>query len=700
MSFAACRGAAPAPSPAPSASSVQGVTTPAPTGRLSELKQAELSRRVSAVTAEELSSREPGLRRAAARTLARAATPKQRDALLRLLHDEDPEVLTWAAFGLQKVCEPGEPTVARALVSRVVALELSAEPAQRAPSLVETFARTLGHCEGPEAEETLRAWLTQPEPWRHSAALGLANLAGARHQLADVTLVSLLDAVAADPPLVEALLPLASLRAVEGAVATRLIEVARPRAHASGTEARFGVLALAAAGPTALDALGEVLLDEQASVAARAEAARQLARLANEGRSRLAQLAAQLLPHPSVDDPRLTNAQWAVLSSVMDGLQPPLQAALLEPLKALASLPLADSQPALLQRRVVHLRCRAADLLAGAASKSRWLEDCDPAHGVQGKLAELRVLARRELKASRLRRAQQLATEGEPLVRMRALELLATAGEVNGSWAIWKQALGADSPGVVATAARTLAGRPELGGAKASETEVPHPHPELIAALQAAFAKDRGPDSAAVRSALIDAAGALQVLSLRAAVLQACKSPQRALREHAASALQRLGEIEGGCGVVEGPALEFSQPPDKVTLEVTTDAGPLTLEVDSTSAPAAAARLLELVASHYYDGLVVHRVVPGLIVQFGDRGADGYGGASLPSLPSELGPQPFVGRDLGVALAGPDTGGAQLFVTLAPYPELTGEYPWLGRAGAGWELLAEGDRIERVTVRP
>jgi cyclophilin family peptidyl-prolyl cis-trans isomerase len=122
------------------------------------------------------------------------------------------------------------------------------------------------------------------------------------------------------------------------------------------------------------------------------------------------------------------------------------------------------------------------------------------------------------------------------------------------------------------------------------------------------------------------------------------------------------------------------------------------MTLESDMAPEAVARVLQLVRAHHYDGVLVHRSVEGLAVQFGDRTGDGYGSSGLPPLPSELGPVAFGGADVGMALAGRDTGSAQLFVTLAAYPELDGEYPRLGRAGPGWEALAEGDLIERVTV--
>jgi cyclophilin family peptidyl-prolyl cis-trans isomerase len=110
------------------------------------------------------------------------------------------------------------------------------------------------------------------------------------------------------------------------------------------------------------------------------------------------------------------------------------------------------------------------------------------------------------------------------------------------------------------------------------------------------------------------------------------------------------------------------------------------------------ARILGLARSGFYDGIAVHRVVPGFVAQFGDKGGDGYGGDEQPPLRCETSPMPFLSGSVGVALSGRDTGSSQLFVTLGRYPHLDGQYAWLGVAGPGWDRVAAGDRILRVSV--
>ncbi len=93
----------------------------------------------------------------------------------------------------------------------------------------------------------------------------------------------------------------------------------------------------------------------------------------------------------------------------------------------------------------------------------------------------------------------------------------------------------------------------------------------------------------------------------------------------------------------------------------------------------------------------MHRVVPGFVAQLGDRGGDGYGGSGA-LLRCETAPAPFEPFDVGVALAGRDTGSSQFFVTLARTPHLDGEYAWIGRADGDWSAVAEGDVVPAVRV--
>ena len=82
----------------------------------------------------------------------------------------------------------------------------------------------------------------------------------------------------------------------------------------------------------------------------------------------------------------------------------------------------------------------------------------------------------------------------------------------------------------------------------------------------------------------------------------------------------------------------------------------------------------------FYDGTTFHRVIPGFMIQGGDRVGDGSGDAgyffdneSTPGLSFDV-----PGR-LAMANAGPNTNGTQFFITEQAYPDLNGGYTIFGQ---------------------
>ena len=59
----------------------------------------------------------------------------------------------------------------------------------------------------------------------------------------------------------------------------------------------------------------------------------------------------------------------------------------------------------------------------------------------------------------------------------------------------------------------------------------------------------------------------------------------------------------------------------------------------------------------------------------------------------------IVGRAVGMALSGPDTGGSQYFITHSPQPHLDGHYTVFGRVIRGFDVLdkiVQGDLITKI----
>ena len=671
------------------------------------LGAAEQRRDSAAISGEALSSRDVTVRRSAARALARIADARSAELLLLALADEDATVNTWGAYGLGYACQGREVKTVHALVARAASLaaDLAATPAATLlASPTEAITDALGRCSGGEAESTLRAWLHGPKARAEAAALGLGRIASQTGRLDDTTLVALLDAAdRAQDPLTNALFAftrLASLNASTAertrALATRLIAD-----HAPGAE--FALRTLSRTGDEGAATLGTLLANLQLAPGLRAEAARELGTLGSPGQRPLwAAFDSALASPPS--DADLASASYGPLSALLDALQPPILGSGSK-LQALAELALGASDSASLKRRKVQLRCAAAALLAGSKFHNVRLIACDPEiSSVRRELAVVSVIGREKLQGARKTAYLERARASDGPTREAALDLLAAHSELGDAYQVLAEALGAKSLGVVASAARVLAHYPERAAhgvdAGSDAHSAPKPDPSVVKALTRAYADAGAQHSIEVQSLLLDAIGALQLLTLKDAANAACSSDNPTLRERAQKALRLLGEQSRQCHDFK-PNANASTGDVAATnrvLTLETDAGTLTIKLDARFAPVAVARIAALAQAGFYDGVAVHRVVPGFVAQFGDPKGDGYGGDDQPPLRCETSPVPFLPGSVGVALAGRDTGSSQLFVTLGRYPHLDGQYAWLGEAGPGWERVAEGDRILHAQV--
>lgn len=138
--------------------------------------------------------------------------------------------------------------------------------------------------------------------------------------------------------------------------------------------------------------------------------------------------------------------------------------------------------------------------------------------------------------------------------------------------------------------------------------------------------------------------------------------------------------------------------------EIATARGAFRMELLAEDAPLTVESFRALAAKYFFDGMVIHRVVPDFVVQTGDPRGDGSGGP-LYAIRDEINPALCTRGAVAMALSGADTGGSQWFVALSSQLHLDGGYTVFGRVLEGWDVL---DRIEqddrlvsvRVTSRP
>ncbi len=705
----ACQPSGEAPAQAPSGSAAPSVVTsasasPAVSAEIAELRRAELTRSPRAVAPSTLAHRDRAVRVAAARALARIGGDAVRAPLRKLLADEDPEVVAWAAYGLGFGCR-GDASVRDALAGRAASLSLTN---RASPDTLDALLRAVGRCGAEAAEGLLRPYLEGATS--SAAAHALADVARERGRLREETFVALL-AASETQKAPGALSAFARVANLPEAVRPRLRE--RAEAELASAEPTYALRSLGRHGDETAAAAVARLLEPTRAAGHRVEAAKALGAIAK--RSGAAQHLEQAL---AAEAARVSSGVvlLALVRAVAQVGEP--GRASRATLSELARRRAPDGAEAHVRRRVALVRCAAAAALSTPGRPAPELATCGGDAETPSHAMALREHLTLLLDATGTTAASRRALrDGLASTDVRARALAIEAGGKLGTLGAAElvRALGDPLPGPVAAAAEALTRRTELaaGLAPAPKRESPSKpegsrskkkpslgmvHPDIERALTEALARQGDPEAL---SALLEAAGALGLESASKLVESHCASPWPALRAKAEAALR----------VLAGPRTcaepEASPAPDelgrlltgRVRVELDTDAGALAWELDAEAAPLAVTRVVELAKSGFYDGMVVHRVVPGFVAQLGSPTWDGYGGPTGKSpLRCETSPLAFEPLRVGVALAGRDTGASQVFVTLGPARHLDGVHAWLGTAAGPWDALEEGDVVRRATV--
>jgi cyclophilin family peptidyl-prolyl cis-trans isomerase/HEAT repeat protein len=293
-------------------------------------------------------------------------------------------------------------------------------------------------------------------------------------------------------------------------------------------------------------------------------------------------------------------------------------------------------------------------------------------------------------------RRARLAADPDVLVRLRVLEGLRTPQDVAGNRALVDSALADPDPGVRAAAidALTTLGDPAALAIVAQALARSEADREPDVAIAAIGAAEKTPESPEAR-AVVEAA-------YRHPSTLVSRLARRSLVQTFHADPTRFPWREYVTGKDLAAYRTMTQAHESGTIRVETGRGAFAIRLSGADAPLTVANFLSLARRSFFDGAPIHRVVPNFVVQDGDPTGTGNGGPGY-TIRDEPNTRPYETGTVGMALAGPDTGGSQWFVTLSREPHLDGRYTVFGQVVAGMDVvdrIEQGDRILRVTSAP
>ena len=134
---------------------------------------------------------------------------------------------------------------------------------------------------------------------------------------------------------------------------------------------------------------------------------------------------------------------------------------------------------------------------------------------------------------------------------------------------------------------------------------------------------------------------------------------------------------------------------------ITTDRGPIVMDLDPQLAPNSVNNFVTLARRGYYDELTFHRVVPDFVIQGGCPEGTGTGGPGYKFEDEPVQGEYTVGA-VAMANAGPNTNGSQFFVCIDDCRrKLSKDYNLFGYVVEGLDVAQAtqvGDVMQKITV--
>jgi cyclophilin family peptidyl-prolyl cis-trans isomerase len=230
-----------------------------------------------------------------------------------------------------------------------------------------------------------------------------------------------------------------------------------------------------------------------------------------------------------------------------------------------------------------------------------------------------------------------------------------------------------------------------------------------VPALVEAYKSALSDSTYTARAAIVTAVNTIEPSSGRQLLQQALSDPDWALRVRAAMLLREQGVTNVDEAIrpatsgrpVDDPVFQaLVDPQYSPHAFIETDKGTIEIELAVLDAPLTADTFITLARKGFFNGIVIHRVVPDFVVQDGDPRGDGEGGPGH-TIRDELNQRPYLRGTVGMALDWEDTGGSQFFITHSPQPHLDARYSVFGHVVNGMDVvdrLAVGDIVRQVRI--
>jgi len=643
----------------------------------------------------------------ALRGLGRIGGARALDTLRGALADRDPRIVAAAAAAIGVAASLDEPDRGAPGVAPAPGIDASLGPAlvaalPGAGAHAHVVLEAIGRAGDTDTQATLAAWLARPVPAvAEAAAIALGRHGRRKLALADAARDALATATEHVDPAVRYAAVWALAREHLASVdAPRVVGVtAKLAARVRDDVPEIRAQAVAALARRKLarqtaPVIEAALLDRDWRVVVEAVRA-----LAPENPEAVASALARQVPF-------LGQGDGAAAHVVIEGLRvlaPHAGVGRVGPtIASIRTAVMASPTAPVLARGWIE--CLAAAALVRADGAVR-LDPCGvdalPAHHRLALLGEL-VTAKAGPVALRRTAVTTLLAHADPRVRAAGLAALP---------ALWSDGDDADHRAAIGTVAAAIGARDPIVAGTAAEAATPLYEAigtgDRSALDRAIVARAQTERDAELAASLFGLIGTHQI----AAGAEACTrgldgSP--VLATAARTCLRLLGQAPPPPATVAAPP---APPVDvaavigkDVRWHLTTTRGELVIHLRPEVAPWAVATIVALTQRGYYDGLELHRVVPGFVVQGGDPTQSGWGGPgfTIPAEPASLLDGPgFIAGGVGIADAGRDSGGSQWFAMHARAPHLDGRYTWVGELAPGSKSangLLIGDRVRKATV--